>query len=57
MDDFLEQEVRLRAAFAEGCFLLMREMRYGIGGCGGCEDIDLLQARLEAIEWMRLRSI
>jgi hypothetical protein len=51
MEDMLEQEVRLRAAFAEACFLLMREMRYGIGGCGGCEDVEVVQAQLDVVKW------
>jgi hypothetical protein len=57
MEVLMEQEEWVRAAFAEACFLLMRERRYGIGGCGECEDVEVLQARLEEIEWLRLGSI
>lgn len=53
---FLEQEPIMRSAFAEVFFLFMRQQRYGIGPCKNCEDKNLLEARLQTVEWKKQKQ-
>lgn len=46
-----EQRDRVRSLFGEVHFSLMRRMRYGIGNCSHCEDVDVLGAQMEVIDW------
>jgi hypothetical protein len=53
---FLEQEDNIRSAFAEVFFLFLRQRRYGIGPCKNCEDKNLLEARLQTVEWKKQKE-
>lgn len=54
---FLESGDRLRSLFGEVHFSLMRKMRYGIGGCKGCEDADVLGAKVELLDWRMQKDV
>jgi hypothetical protein len=55
MESLVEQGDRLRSVFGEKSFMLMRKMRYGIGGCWGCsdvgEDLEVLAAQMDVLDW------
>lgn len=55
-ESFWEQEERIRSAFAETFFLLMRRSRYGIGACKNCGDDEVLEAQLQTIEWKKQKE-
>lgn len=55
-EDILEQRGRVRNAFAEVYFLVMRGERYGIGECKECGDADLLRVQEEVLSWQEQKE-